>query len=273
MTPAQRSDKTFTKVLGDAFRRASSPLLQDFLRRSLPTLEGVVKLSGLEGSVEVLRDRFGVPQVFAESEWDLFFAQGYVHAQDRFFQMELGRRAGHGRLSELLGENALELDRLSRTVGFGRIACASVEDGESEALGTLEAYSAGVNACLATEPRPPELRFLRHRPEPWTPADSGLVRGHSLEPFGKLGVEALTRARRGAAWGPRRSPGLPGPRRRLQRLGRLTPTQRLGLGLARWGSAPRPGDTVSLVRGRALRRSHPRSRGLPAGFARGGDRA
>jgi penicillin G amidase len=161
------------KALSNASRRASGPLLRGLLRRSLPALDGVVELPGLSGSVEVLRDRFGVPQIFAESERDLFFAQGYVHAQDRFFQMELGRRAGHGRLSELLGENALELDRLSRTIGFGRIATSSVEDGPPEALRALKAYSAGVNACLATDPRPPELLLLRlSRPEPWTPADT-----------------------------------------------------------------------------------------------------
>ncbi|MDQ3966232.1 MAG: penicillin acylase family protein, partial [Actinomycetota bacterium] len=154
-----------------AFGRAVRSLFGGFLRRSLPTLEGVVELPGLHGSVEVLRDRFGVPQIFAESEWDLFFAQGYVHAQDRFFQMELQRRAGHGRLSELLGESTLGFDRLSRTVGFGSIA-ASAENGPPEALRILEAYSAGVNASLVTEPRPPELWLLRHRPEPWTPADT-----------------------------------------------------------------------------------------------------
>src|SRR5215212_11804603 len=87
-----------------ALGRVMRPLLRELSRRSLPRLDGAVELSGLHGSVEVLRDRFGVPQVFAGSEWDLFFAQGYIHAQDRFFQMEMGRRAGQGRLSELLGE-------------------------------------------------------------------------------------------------------------------------------------------------------------------------
>ena len=160
------------KALGEASLRASGPLLRSLLRRSLPGLDGVVELSGLGASAEVLRDRFGVPQIFAEDEWDLFFAQGYVHAQDRFFQMELGRRAGHGRLSELLGKNALEFDRLARTVGFGRIAASSVKGGPPEALWALEAYSSGVNACLATEPRAPEFKILRHHPEPWAPDDS-----------------------------------------------------------------------------------------------------
>ena len=102
----------------------------------------------------------------------MFFAQGYVHAQDRFFQMELGRRAGHGRLSELIGESALELDRLARAVGFGRIAASVEKDCPLETHEVLEAYSAGINACLAAEPRPPELLVLRHRPEKWSPADT-----------------------------------------------------------------------------------------------------
>ncbi|MCA1728236.1 MAG: penicillin acylase family protein [Actinobacteria bacterium] len=169
MSPAPSPGRSLVEALG----RATRPLFQRLLRGTLPRLDGPVELAGLEGQVEVLRDRFGVPQVFAGSEQDLFFAQGYVHAQDRFFQMELGRRAGHGRLSELTGESALEFDRLSRTVGLGRISAASVKDAPPETLHILEAYSAGVNAFLIHEPLPPELRLLRlPRPEPWTPADT-----------------------------------------------------------------------------------------------------
>ncbi len=120
----------------------------------------------------MLRDRFGVPQLFAGNERDLFFAQGYVHAQDRFFQMELGRRAGHGRLSELIGESALELDRLARTVGFGRIAASVEKNCPPETWEVLEAYSSGINACLDSEPYAPEFLVLRHQPEPWSPADT-----------------------------------------------------------------------------------------------------
>ena len=161
------------EALGDVFRHGSRSLLQGLLRRSLPALSGVVELSGLEGPVEVLRDRFGVPQVFAGNERDLFFTQGYVHAQDRFFQMELGRRAGNGRLSELIGGSALDFDRLSRTLGLGRVAAASEKYGSPETLQILESYSAGVNAYLSAGPLPPELRLLRLlEPEPWTPADT-----------------------------------------------------------------------------------------------------
>jgi penicillin amidase len=160
------------EALTGALGRATRPLLRSLSRRSLPKLEGLVELSGLEDTVEVLRDRFGVPQILAGNERDLFFAQGYVHAQDRFFQMELGRRAGHGRLSELIGEGALELDRLSRTVGFGRIAASIEKHCPPKTHEVLEAYSAGVNACLATDPSSPELLILRHRPEKWSPADT-----------------------------------------------------------------------------------------------------
>ena len=160
------------EALHRALGRATQPLLRSLARRSLPKLEGMVKLPGLEDAVEVLRDRFGVPQIFAGNEQDLFFAQGYVHTQDRFFQMELGRRAGHGRLSELIGESALELDRLVRTVGFGRIAASVERDCPPATREALKAYSAGVNACLAAEPRPPELLVLRHRPEKWSPSDT-----------------------------------------------------------------------------------------------------
>src|SRR5215207_6442938 len=154
MSPARALFEALNGAFGDAFRHAARPLFRSLVGRSLPKLEGVTELPGLERSVEVLRDRFGVPQIFAENERDLFFAQGYVHAQDRFFQMELGRRAGHGRLSELLGGSTLEFDRLSRTVGLGSIA-SSAKNGPPETLRVLEAYSAGVNACLESESRPP----------------------------------------------------------------------------------------------------------------------
>src|SRR5215212_11080871 len=173
MSPIRPLVEALTGALADAFRHAAWPFFRGLLRRSLPRLEGVTELPGLERPVDVLRDRFGVPQIFAENERDLFFAQGYVHAQDRFFQMELGRRAGHGRLSELLGGSALEFDRLSRTIGFGRIAAASEKNGAPETLEILRSYSAGVNACLSTEPLPPELRLLRLlEPEPWRPSDT-----------------------------------------------------------------------------------------------------
>ncbi len=164
------SPKPIPETLTGLLSRALRPALRGLSRSSLPTLDGTVELSGPNGTVEVLRDRFGVPQIFASDEHDLFFAQGYVHAQDRFFQMELQRRAGHGRLAELLGEEALPFDRLSRTVGFADLG--SSVGRSSGAPGVIEAYSAGINAYLESGPIPPELALLRHRPEPWTPVDT-----------------------------------------------------------------------------------------------------
>ncbi len=145
-----------------------------FLRRPLPRVQGTVRLNGLKGPVEVIRDRWGVPHIYADSVEDLFFAQGYVHAQDRPWQMELQRRAGSGRLSEVLGEAALEFDRFFRVLSLHRAAQAEIEALDDESRCVLEAYAAGVNACLAARKGRPSLEFslLRFRPEAWQLADS-----------------------------------------------------------------------------------------------------
>ncbi len=96
--------------------------------------------------MEVFRDRWGVPHIYARSAPDLFFAQGYVHAQDRLWQMDLQRRVGSGRLSELMGEMTLEVDRFFRVVGLKRAAEAEFEAMDDEMRGVLEAYAAGINA-------------------------------------------------------------------------------------------------------------------------------
>lgn len=92
------------------------------IRRPFPDVRGTHDVEGLSQPVEILRDEHGVPHICASSPEDLAFAQGYVHAQDRFFQMEINRRLAAGRLSELFGELALHLDREHRTLGFTRIA-------------------------------------------------------------------------------------------------------------------------------------------------------
>lgn len=142
---------------------------------SLPQLEGEITLEGLEGPVEIVRDGLGIPRIRAESELDAIFAEGFVHAQDRLFQMDFQRRIGAGRLAEILGEPGLRADRLFRTLGLYQAAAASFEVLAPETRAWLEAYAAGVNAFLATNdrPLPPEFLFLRHFDlEPWTPADS-----------------------------------------------------------------------------------------------------
>ena len=89
---------------------AAGALYYALFRRPLPQTSGALRLPGLQGDVEVIRDRWGVPHIYAQDSRDLYFAQGFVHAQDRFFQMEFWRRLGAGRLAEVLGPPAVEAD-------------------------------------------------------------------------------------------------------------------------------------------------------------------
>jgi penicillin amidase len=141
------------------------------LRRSLPR-PGLVRIAGLDGEVEILRDRWGVPHIYARTEHDLFFANGVVHGEDRFWQMEVNRRAATGRLSELFGAVTFETDRFMRTVGLGRAARAEEQSLDPPTRAVLDAYIAGVNWAIEARPRPPELLLLRHDPEPWTIVDT-----------------------------------------------------------------------------------------------------
>ena len=91
------------------------------VRRSFPKVNGEIHVNGLDGSVEIYRDAYGVPHIYATSDHDLFFAQGYVHAQDRFWQMDFWRHIGSGRLSELFGESSLDTDKFLRTLGWAKV--------------------------------------------------------------------------------------------------------------------------------------------------------
>lgn len=145
-----------------------------WLRTSLPQTEGTAPLPGLAAEATVIRDARGIPTIRAASDADAYRALGYVHAQDRLWQMEQMRRLGAGRLSELTGTATLEFDRLMRTLGLYRLAERGVEQASPDLRQALEAYAEGVNAWLATHSGalPPEFVLLRHRPEPWRPADS-----------------------------------------------------------------------------------------------------
>jgi len=144
-----------------------------YLRQSLPVLEGETRLAGLAAPVEILRDAWGIPHIYAQNSADAHFALGYVHAQDRLWQMEMNRRIAAGRLAEVVGASGLETDRFLRTLGVRRAAEATLPALEAEARAMLEAYAAGVNAFLAADPvLPPEFLLTGTRPEPWTPADS-----------------------------------------------------------------------------------------------------
>jgi penicillin amidase len=143
------------------------------LRASLPQTSGTLVLPGLEKPVRVLRDVHGIPSILASSQHDLYMALGFVHAQDRLFQMDLQRRLGAGRLSEVFGGVAIGTDRLMRTLGIYRHAASSVDAASAEFRVVLDAYSAGINAFLHSgKTLPVEFTVLGYRPDDWTPADS-----------------------------------------------------------------------------------------------------
>jgi len=143
------------------------------LRGSLPQEAGSARLAALAKPVEVLRDEFGVPHIYAQSLEDAMRALGYVHAQDRLWQMEMNRRTAAGRLSEALGPGPLETDKFLRTLGIRRASEANLQSLDPPTRRILDAYAEGVNAFLASNPvLPPEFWITGVRPEPWTPVDS-----------------------------------------------------------------------------------------------------
>ena len=150
------------------------------VRRPLPQVDGEATLSGLTAEVEVLRDAHGIPHVYADTDADLMRAQGYVHAQERFFEMDVRRHVTAGRLSELFGPETLETDKFVRTMGWRRVAEQEWALLRADTRDALTAYADGVNAYLAgrggsetaVEYTALGLSGLDYEPEPWTPADS-----------------------------------------------------------------------------------------------------
>ncbi len=144
---------------------------------ALPQLDGQVQLSGLSAPVTVPRDNHVVPTIEAATLEDLFFAQGYVTAQDRLWQMDVMRRFGSGELSEILGEDTLMVDREQRILGLRAAAKKSLEMADPRDRGFFEAYARGVNAYISThrDRLPIEFRILRYAPKPWQVEDSLVI--------------------------------------------------------------------------------------------------
>jgi penicillin G amidase len=144
-----------------------------YLRLSLPQDAGEITLQGLAAQVEVLRDGRGIPHIFAASERDAHFALGFVHAQDRLWQMETNRRIASGRMAEALGRAALDTDRFLRTIGIRRAAQANLRHLDADTRDLLDAYAGGVNAFLDTKPvLPIEFWIFNLAPERWSAVDS-----------------------------------------------------------------------------------------------------
>ncbi|MFZ6030186.1 MAG: penicillin acylase family protein [Chloroflexota bacterium] len=144
------------------------------VRRPWPKTNGTLAVAGLQAPLEIVRDSWGVPHIYAQNEHDLLFAQGYVHAQDRLWQMEFGRRYASGTLSEVLGEAAVWTDRYMRNAGLRRVAEGAWANATEEEKRYLEAYAEGVNAYVETHRHrlPVEFSLTDSTPQPWTPVDT-----------------------------------------------------------------------------------------------------
>ncbi len=157
-----------------------SYLPNNVAKESFPQIEGEIKLEGLEGQVDVYRDAMGIPHIYATTTHDLFFAQGYVHAQERFWQMDTWRHIGSGTLSEMFGEGQVKTDSFLRTLGWKNVAEQEWEQLSPEAKAIAQAYADGVNAYLkdhdgtavSLEYAVVALLSPDYKIAPWTPVNS-----------------------------------------------------------------------------------------------------
>jgi penicillin G amidase len=155
--------------------------------KSKPKYEGETTLSGLTSEAEVYFDDFGVPHIYAANAEDAYRAMGYVHAQDRLFQMEMMRRVGTGTLAEMLGEDLLDVDKFFRTLGIPKHATWSTEvwekAGPSDWKSATEAYIEGVNDFIENGNLPIEYTLLSHKPRPYTINDIHAITGYMAFSF------------------------------------------------------------------------------------------
>ena len=187
---------------------------------SQPQVEGRITLAGLVAPVDIVRDAEGIPHIYAKSSGDAYFALGFVHAQDRLWQLELNRRIPAGRMAEILGPNALDADRFLRTLGVRRNAEKILANLSAETRASLDAYARGINAYLANRsgPLPPEFILTgAPAPAPWQPVDS-------------IGWQTMMAWDLGTNW--------------TQELLRMRLSQRLSLAQINEFLAPYPGDPV-----------------------------
>lgn len=183
-------------------------------------IDGKILLSGPKAAIKIVRDKEGIAHIFAQSQPDAYFALGFVHAQDRLWQLELNRRIAAGKMAEILGPNAVDTDRFLRTLGVRRNAEAILKNLDPETNAVLEAYASGINAFLANRsgPLPPEFLITgTAQPAPWQPVDS-------------VGWQTMMAWDLGANWS--------------QELLRMRLSQRLSLDQINEFLPPYPGDSV-----------------------------
>src|SRR5688500_7707406 len=160
----------FSLVLGAGLGRQSSGII-GLATANLATIDGTIALPTLRADVRVVRDTWGVPHIYAQSADDLFFAQGFVMAQDRLWQMETWRRAAEGRLAEIVGPTAVGRDRIARLLKYrGPVDDRELSAYHPDARRLMTAYVAGVNAFISSQQAklPIEFVLTGMRPEPWT---------------------------------------------------------------------------------------------------------
>ena len=206
----------FAGLAGTGIATAATAAAWHWLaRRPLPKQRGTIELQGLAGRVRVRRDRWGVPHIEAEERGDLYFAQGFCHAQDRLWQMDFYRRAVRGRVAEMAGAEGLPVDRLMRTLGIRRVAEREAAALDPELRGLLERFCAGVNAAAAAghgaalrdAAAAPRLRALAAGRHP-QPRQAARLRALDQLGAGAAAGRHGARARPGADRPPR--PDLPG---------------------------------------------------------------
>lgn len=223
------------------------------------------QLAGLRAPVTVRRDERGIPYIEATNDEDLYFAQGYVTASDRLWQMDLQRRTARGELSEIFGQPTLATDKLHRTFGFGRLIDEAAAHLDPKFNIAVTSYTKGVNALidsLTEQTLPPEFRVLQYKPRPWTLADSlaiGALIGEYLSSTWQLDVMRASLA------------GLPKEKREAL-LPDTSPLDVLVVGADRHRSAvilPAGTQASGLLRSRTHRGSSPTNRGPRTGSPRG----
>jgi penicillin amidase len=144
------------------------------LTRTLPTTAGVFKIDGIVDTVKIWRDEYNIPHICAKNDADLYFALGFVSAQDRLWQMDYLRKSANGRLAQIMGKEKLKCDIMARTLGFNRLAKRIVSNLPYESKHLLDVYSAGINTWLELnkDKMPVEFALLQYLPEKWRPEDS-----------------------------------------------------------------------------------------------------
>lgn len=181
-----------------------------FLSRSLPDYDESFALRGISGPVEIVRNNDNIPHIFGQTDEDVFFALGFVHAQDRLWQMTMLRRTAQGRLSEMFGARTLRIDEVLRRFDLYTLALSSVEAQDDDTRAALEAYARGVNAWIgevnarALGRGAPEFFLFSNEIAAWAPADSiAIIKLMALQLSGHLDAEVL-RARTSLLLGPER---------------------------------------------------------------------